>query len=290
MKIAFAYSPFGNNKAVLKNAQALVKSFKPDSIEVVYVAAPSESALSLAFDIPKEHRYSEYPKSEIARTLKEAAFKYDRITILKSDSVSTSKQTTELSEYLKRKKFDFTIIATHARKGLDHFFQGSFAESLILNHQSPLLIFNPRCLIPKSIRKILFGSDLSKVAAINLQLADRIAKKLKAKIDVLYISEAAFKGIDTTGLLYAQAYKDIYETHEAELRAQILKVNPKINYAIDSSWSSMSEIFLKHARKNKSDLIVLNSKINPFIAALGGSVTRQVIRAARLPVLVLVSK
>lgn len=290
MKIALSYSPFNNNDAVLKKAKALVKILKPTSIEVVYVAAPSETALSLAFDIPIEKRFTDYPKSEMVRTLKEAGFKYDCLTVLNVDSVSTSKQTSELSKYLKRKKFDFTIIATQARKGLDHFFQGSFAEAMILNHQSPLLVFNPHCRVPKSIRKILFGNDLSKVALKNLKTTNKLAKKLKAKIDVLYIGEAVFKGSDTTGQLYTQAHKGIFEQREAQLKSQISKVNPEMNYIIDSSWLSMSEIFLKQAKKSKTDLIVLNSKINPLIAALGGSVTRQVIRSAQLPVLVLVDK
>lgn len=288
MKIALAYSPFNNNDAVLVKAQALIKILKPESIEVVYVASPSESALSLAFDVPAKIRFSEYPKTEIAKKLTKAGFKYDRITVLNVDSVSMSQQALELSKFLKRKKFDFTIIATHARKGLDRFFQGSFAESMLLNHQSPLLVFNPRSKIPKSISKILFGSDLSKVAGKNLATTYKIAKKLKSIIDVLYISEAVYKGIDTTGMLYAQAYQGIYEGRKAQLEAQIKKVDPKMNYIIDSSWAAMSEIFLKQAQKNKTDLIVMNSKINPLIAALGGSVTRQVIRASELPVLVLV--
>ena len=178
MKIAWSIDPFDKNDQLIQNADILVRSLKADHVEVVYIAAPSETGLSLAFEVPEPERFSGYPLMLIEQKLKQFNVRYDAIKILKVQSTSKNEQVEEYSKYLKENKFDFVVLATHARTGIERFFQGSFSEAMILNAKTNLIIFNPKDKVSPKIKKVLFAHDLSKIATRNPER--RVPRKYSA--------------------------------------------------------------------------------------------------------------
>jgi nucleotide-binding universal stress UspA family protein len=56
---------------------------------------------------------------------------------------------------------------------------------------------------------------------------------------------------------------------------------------IDSDFDATSDFLLRSADKFKADLIVMSAKASPALALIGGSISRKVVRAAEVPVLIL---
>lgn len=56
---------------------------------------------------------------------------------------------------------------------------------------------------------------------------------------------------------------------------------------IDADFDATSDFILASAAKFKADLIVMSAKASPALALMGGSISRKVVRAAEVPVLVL---
>jgi nucleotide-binding universal stress UspA family protein len=287
MKLALAFNPFTENIEILKKAKTLIGSLKPKSLEIVFVSSPAEVQLNFAFDIDIKDRYSKYPKELAIHKLNAAGLKYSKITILEVQSASTSERVRRLAEYLKKSNFDMTLLSTHARKGMDRFFQGSFTESLILNAKSNLLVFNPHSKISTTIKKITFSHDLSKAATKNLKSIFRLANGLKSNLDVIYVSDPILSYSEST-ILYADTYRELNNKKITGLQKEVGKLDRKIKLFVEDGWQAISELIMKNADKNKSNLIVVNAKVGSLVAALGGSVSRQVIRTAHQPVLVFI--
>jgi nucleotide-binding universal stress UspA family protein len=288
MKVAWSIDPFEKNDQVIVNADTLVRSLHADHIEVIYVAAPSETALSLAFEIPEDHRFSGYPMMLIQEKLKRLKIRYSVITILKVNSTSKSDQVEEYSNYLQDNKFDFVVLATHAREGIERFFQGSFSEAMILNAKTNLIIFNPKDKVSSKIKKVLFAHDLSKTATRNLQKIDKFAKQISATVEVDYVSEPNLNYNETSPILFAENYRKLHDQKIDFLKSEINAVNPDIKVFIENYDDSVSDLIIKRSKKNSSDMIVVSSKVGSFVAAMGGSISRQVVRRAQHPVMVMV--
>ena len=289
MKIAWSIDPFDKNDDLILTGSTIINSLNPDYIEVVYVASPTETGLSLAFEIPEPQRFTEYPRLLLQDKLSEFNVHYDKITVVKVQSTSKNDQVVEYTNYLKSNQFDFVVLATHARTGIERFFQGSFSEAMILNAKTNLIIFNPRDKASPEIKRLMFGHDLSKTATEHLKKVDRLAHDLGAKVDVVYVSEPILNYSETSAMMYAKSYRKVIDDKIDYLKEEINQVDPKIDLYIEDTWDSISELIIKRSDKNKSDMIVVNSKVGSFVAALGGSISRQVVRHAHQPVMVLVN-
>lgn len=289
MRIAWSIDPFDKNDDLIGTGDTIIKSLNPDYVEVVYVAAPTETGLSLAFEIPEPQRFTEYPRILLADKLSEYQVRHDAIKILKVQSTSKADQVEEYTNYLKQNEFDFVVLATHARTGIERFFQGSFSEAMILNAKTNLIIFNPRDKASPQIKRIMFGHDLSKTATAHLKKVDELAHSLGADVDVVYVSEPILNYSETSAMLYAKSYRKVIDDKIDFLKAEIRDVDPKINLYVEDTWDSISQLIIKRSTKNNSDMIVVNSKVGSFVAALGGSISRQVVRHAHQPVMVLVN-
>ena len=89
--------------------------------------------------------------------------------------------------------------------------------------------------------------------------------------------------------MYAKSYRKVIDDKIDYLKEEINQVDPAIDLYVEDTWDSISELIIKRSDKNKSDMIVVNSKVGSFVAALGGSISRQVVRHAHQPVMVLVN-
>jgi nucleotide-binding universal stress UspA family protein len=56
---------------------------------------------------------------------------------------------------------------------------------------------------------------------------------------------------------------------------------------VDARWAPISERVLARARRVDADLVAVFAKSGPLAGFMGGSVTRQILRAAATPVLVI---
>src|SRR5690606_22476290 len=67
-----------------------------------------------------------------------------------------------LVNFASKKNADLIVCATRAKKGLDRFLLGSFAESLMLQSTIPNLFINPFVTGGVQFKRILYSTDFSK--------------------------------------------------------------------------------------------------------------------------------
>lgn len=192
-----------------------------------------------------------------------------------------------LLAHAKKSRCSAIVLSTHARKGLPRFFLGSFVETALLSSRIPLLVVNPAYAPTDSIRRILFATDLSKNSSAALGSVIAAAKERKAGLIILHVSNFMRDNVAASfgpaAIYYENRRKDL------EARKRILK---KMAEKARKSGIAAHGILLPEsqdiagtiamvAKRQRAQVIAMVSRCNPTEAIFAGSVTRNVIRAAR---------
>lgn len=185
---------------------------------------------------------------------------------------------------------DLVVTPTHAKRGLDRWLLGSFAETLISRSDIPVLAVNPSATKRRGKhRRILFATDLSAESAA--AFAKLIPYALESGAEIRLFHRFSFDSVPEPGAAYSLV--SLFERVTGELlrqkRATLDKwvekaaakgVKAKVVVDVDSA--ATVPAILKHAER--CDLIALAAQSGPVAAAVAGSTTRKVLRQAKCPV------
>lgn len=288
MKIIWAFDPFSRNLELEKKGIILLKSLldQNDKVEAVYVATNSEAQLATAFNVPKEIRYTEYPKNLIKKALNKLGQKKISIEVLPSISVSLNASVKLLANYARLNETDFILLASNAKKTLPRIVLGSFAESLIHLSSTDILIYHQKTRFSENIPgHILYAHDFTPKGATGLVKAMAYAKKWNAVLSVVHIIKPEFS------MRWDDFESDNFRTnllkeaHKMERSIQAEDIDCKIH--LIPTMESPSDTILSVAKKTKANIIVLTAKSGNLASLLGGSVTRKVLRETTALTLVL---
>jgi nucleotide-binding universal stress UspA family protein len=290
VKVLWAFNPFDGNRKLQQRALAIVKALAGarDHLEAVYVASPVELDLATAFDIPVGIRFSVYPKKRVEQALRKLGLKQLRATVLTHDSLSLTSSVRALADHAAREKADIMLVASHARKGVSRLFLGSFAETLVHLSKTDLLVFHQSTRAGKHAPKnLLFAHDLSRDGDRGFDKALAYAKRWKCALHVLHVPEPAY------GIHFDDQNPKV-ESYRKRVRKKIQAIESTLkrsrvegSVVIDMRWAPISELILSQAQRVHADLLLVLAKSGRFAGFMGGSVTRQVLRASVAPVLVL---
>ncbi len=262
---------------------------KADHTTLAYLAHHGEQHLYLAYDIPKNERFSKYPE----KLLKKHATKLDTRSLrikphlITEESPSLKSGVEKVLAFAKKDRADLIALQTHSRTGFKRLLLGSFAETMMLLSPISLLILNPDANVSRQTKRILFATDLDKSADIGIIKAAQFARHAGATLRLLHIAlpsySTKFKGQDPEVSKYRkhvdrriQELVDLAESKGVECDAVIRDdVIPK------------TDLILKEAKASKAELVAVHSKSGPLRRLILGSVARHVVRAAKIPVLVI---
>lgn len=290
MRALWAVNPFHMSSKQLRSAHSLISSFvSDDKIDVGYVVTQTETELNLAFDVPKEERHTVYPRRILEEKLKQARLK------IKSAQVHvvnfpTFSQTSAVKRFLqlgRDRKSDITVIFSQGGSELRKLFLGSFAETAVHFSESKLLVLNPHSKTPKKIRTVLFCADAGESSLKALSEIASFCKAAKAKLVVLHVAQFNFNTPDEKADPSAKAYKKTVELLES--RVQKVGESEKIDckFVVSTDFSMISDIAVSTSKKVRADVIAVVAKSGSKMALIGGSVTRQILRRSKIPVMVL---
>lgn len=214
------------------------------------------------------------------------------LKVLRAKDSTLRERANALLEHAAAEKADAIALTTRAKKGLSRWAFGSLTETLTLSSSLPLLTLNPEAPRLDRLDSVLFPTDLSAESdqALMKVIDESIRRDLK--LTIAYYSQfdqshsaAAYgpaSGYDDAQAGYLRKKRDqlsqkvkIAETRG--LKAEGILVEGKLDVA---------EAILETAAERGADLIAMVSHCGPIVAAMGGSVTRRVVRAALCPVLV----
>jgi nucleotide-binding universal stress UspA family protein len=182
---------------------------------------------------------------------------------------------------------DAIAVATHARKGLNRFLLGSFAETLILQSHIPVLAVNPGAHAPQVISKILYPTEFNQAARDEFEHVVRLGLELGAKV-TLYYKEPPLGGDPS---MVAPVSFDYLE-QQAEVRKEVAQtwvswaagLGAKVTAEFDNQPGNVVDALTDYAATEKFDLIAMVSQASRVTAVMLGSVSRQVLRQAPCPV------
>jgi len=218
-----------------------------------------------------------------------------RLVVEKEFSIKSAVKT--LLTFALENKYDLIVATTHAKKRETDTDWGTFAETLFLYSKTPLLLVAPEAQIPTSYHEIFFPTDLSLQSLNALKTVETLALRLKAHLTIFHKMFSFAKDVvefpystDARSNYLAQLHSD----NQVELETITNKLKNRgvaADYVIDRIEADyISKSILQRAKQIKDCFIAMAAHTGNEITSLPGSITRQVIRSASMPILVLYPK
>ncbi len=300
-KVAWAFDPFSKPTADLTPwARFLdyIAKIEDSTVEPVYVLSPDGLNWSGEFSGPWVKKYK--PLAETAAETVLAEY-YDEtimpVRILVNQKASLRGDVKKLALDAEKQHRSLIVVQTHARKGLDRFLLGSFAESLLMFSKVPVLCVNPHTTPPDSIRRILFPTDLSgNSKSAFVKLVNR-CKRWGAQLVIAHKLPDPIEPIVQSGVYMAGGgwitLSQYFEKESTERKQQLqvwqeeaLAAGVQASIEIIDQPGLVGDAVLQMAENSDIDVIALCSQSGPVSSIITGSVARQIVRRAHCPVLV----
>lgn len=290
MKAIWALEPFNQDQKGIRTLSRWIRQLAPKGkTEAVFVASPASSQLNTAYEVPREKRYTEYPRKLLVQTLEKALGKSasPTVKILTEGNPSLTAQADRLVSYAEKEKASFIAVMSRSSSGLKRLFLGSFAETLIHRSTLPVLLMNPAVGKPPPLKRIYFADDFGPRSDSSWRKVLDLAKGSEAEIVLFHMENPAYR------FAYDEGDPE-YEREKGRLERRLVRRAREardrgllFKHRVDSSFSDGASTILSAAQKDKADLLVMVARTGRWEAMMGGSITRKVARAARLPVLIL---
>lgn len=195
-----------------------------------------------------------------------------------------------LLEYAREVKANLVAASTHARVGVDRLLLGSFAESLLLQSELPVLIVPPTWRPKDRIETILFPHDMTGVSSHVFADALSIARSVSARLRIVHKMEEHSEAALTVFRPLPE-FESIQEKEAGKRKALVEKlVSQASNHGVKAEGVvDLDKVPVGHYLSeltSTADLVVMAAQTGTLGAFLIGSVARQVVRGAHCPVLV----
>ncbi len=264
-------------------------------IEPLYVLSPD--GFNWAGDFSNQWVKEILPKvkDKIESKIRQIGIKPLSPTILIHRMLSLTGDTKKVIGYAQRSGARMIVLSTHARKGLNRFVLGSFAETAILNSKVPLLIVNPKCQLPKKLSKALFATDMSKSSKKGFRKFLKNTKGLVNTVVIYHKMPDPIEPVVQTGVqLAGGGWVSIQQFLNKESKQKKVECDKLAKVAkgmgfnaqviIDKTPGFVTDAILDQAHASKVGMIAMVSKTGPVSTLLIGSVGRQMARVSDLPV------
>jgi len=212
--------------------------------------------------------------------------------VIFADGSSTSRAVGALLDHAKKTRADLIAISSHSKKGVRRLFLGSFAETLSLQSDIPLLIVNPhQTKTSGKLQTVLFPTDFSPASKDGLLSVCKKLKGRKANVILFHQIEMFYQvfaepfgvpvSVPVTSLAEEMRQKQtIGKTWCEELRKQGFTST----LMIGKTEKSPADAIVSTAKRCNANLVVMVSQTSKAGSVVLGSVTRQVIRNSPTPV------
>jgi nucleotide-binding universal stress UspA family protein len=134
---------------------------------------------------------------------------------------------------------------------------------------------------------MLYAHDLSRADDRGFEKALVHAKRWKAALHVMHTPDPAYGIRFDDQDSWVDSYRKKVKKKLGAIESRLGAAGVEGSVVIDAKWAPISELILAQAKRVRADLVVVCAKSGPLAGAMGGSVTRQVLRASVVPVLVI---
>ena len=292
-RIIWAVDADMEDKALFQKTVKTIRAWTRDSsvtIAPVYVLSPDQVCLPTEFFGEMHDELKTTGRGKLEKALEKISLPgLEPTTVIVSPNYSLRSAVHELVSHARNEGATLIVASTLSKKGVTRFLFGSFAETLVLQSDIPVLLISPKTQPVSKVSHILFPTDLSDKAREVFHTVLSLAADQKAKLTLFHKVEYlnSFSSPAFTPEIYHKCLDQDLERRRVGL-AKLAQLASGRGVAVDivtnTSGSSIVESIVKTARRMKVDLIALASQTGPVTTALLGSVTRQLVRRSSAPV------
>lgn len=263
----------------------------------VYVADRSPDSPFRGSREDEVKRFIDRSEKRLNRLLKPLSdLKLVKAQVLFSNDSSFEGEVQLLNKYAKKHASSFMIAATTARRGLERFVQGSFAESLVEYATTPVILVNPDCRPLKTIKHIVFATDFSPQSRKAFQKICHFAKSAKASLQIASVLSDELSWMNP-GFADLPAREVLKRTLRLEAKKKrVLRLAAKwIQTARKNGIKCTAQIYdkplipvatalLEVAQESGADLFALAARGDTSNSHLFGNTTQNIIRNCLVPI------
>ncbi len=291
MKALWSLQPFQQDKAQMRAMFHLLAELtgSKQNVEVGFVVTRTESEINLAYDVPIEKRFTDYPRQILKAVLRKVGIQAtdSKVHVVDYPTLSTSKAADRLLTLAQTKRAGLIGIFTQAKKGFRRFALGSFAETLIHRSSLHMLILSPAIKPKKKIQKLFLCLDMTTAAPKEIKIALEFCKTMKASLTIFHAAQVTYRWSMDEENSEVLSYRRKVDQFRMKALEQGTKAGIQTEFVLRSEFEAPHDLALKELKSAGADLLVVSSKGGPLKALMGGSVTRSLVREAPVPVLVL---
>lgn len=230
--------------------------------------------------------YKEETITETYDIMKGVGFGHLTPELISVKGRSTVEMIKGLSKHVTKVNGDMVILGSHNYSTLDRFFLGSFAESVIFQSKVPKLIINPKMSPMRGkLSRIFMPLDLREGYQEEVSACLKFAKSYGVKEVHFFHYFGLGRGTARQPQYIRDNLHDKTQTLE-KIVAMTKKKGFKSRYHIQLEEKNVTDSLLKAAANSKAQMIMIKGKTEKAQALFVGSVTRNVVRYSKVPVLV----
>ncbi len=297
-KVIWAVDAFSKDVALFKKMASFLKTWVKESdrvIEPVYVLSPDQvrvpSEIFSSIAVESEAQ----AKKTLKSTLRDIKLSHAEPVLLRSNDFSLRTAVKTLLDYARDNGVEFIALGTQSKKSVSRFLFGSFAESLIVHSDIPILLLTPECKPASSLKKLIFATDFSDASKAAFQQALDLAEEHRLSVTLFnrveYSCDKTMELIRNNAEYELQVEKDLDKRSRAiqEMASLADARGIKVDVVIDSkpSHASIAQSILDVTAAAKGSLIAVAAESGSTRSTLLGSVAREVVRKSNIPVWVI---
>lgn len=248
----------------------------------------------LSFPYVSGHESTDYDQAYLAlaeKRLKQLPYEADNKLIQEGKVFldhkgSVRNSVSLLVNYAKQISADAIVASTHSHSLIGRMLMGSFAETLLLQSDVPVITVNPATRIRESISKILFPTNFNTEFRSGFHKTLQICKDLGVESLSVFFQEplVPLLGADQEYFQVLQQ-EDKIRKREANLwREWARDQGIQLEVHMNTVPGNVVDEIENYATKNNFDLIVMVSETKNSDGPQVGSTCRKIVRTAQCPV------
>jgi nucleotide-binding universal stress UspA family protein len=304
-KIIWSIDAFEEKEELQSKAARVLGAFQHKTfaqIEPVFVLGSTEMNWPVDYSTEWMSEFQDNLRTHLEEVLMTSGFSHILAPkILIEPLASTSASVENLLEYAYKENADMIIVSSHGRRGLDRFFLGSFAETLLVHSKIPILVIGGGIKIEPHFSKILFPTEFGEYSREIFRRTVAAAKQMNASILIYHVVPLPARLVLDTGY-YPSLYgiegemvsledflkiQGEHQSRRASVWAEWAKTEGvQCMFKVDQGGETIEDLICNQAVTEGCDMIIMEGQSGPIKVALLGSIARNVVRAAPCPVLI----
>lgn len=297
-KVIWAVDAFSKDLGLFRKMAGFLKAWVKGSdriIEPVYVLSPDQVRIPSEIFSSLATESEAQAKIAIHHTLQGIKLPHSEPKFLKSNDFSLRTAVKTLVDYARASDAEFIALGTQSKQSVSRFLFGSFAESLLVYSDIPILMLTPECKPVTALKKMVFATDFSDASKAAFQQALDVAEEHRLSVTLFnrveYSCDKTMELIRNNSEYQRQLDEDLERRSRAieEMAALAHARGIKINVIINRKPSSVSiaQSILEVTAARKGNLIAVAAESGMNRSTLLGSVAREVVRKSSIPVWVI---